>query len=292
MIRLTDDQLRAIGRIAVAFAAIEQIAYTLLDLFTGRDPRTPGAMESGESFTPVLRKLRDATQAAAGEALADEVGEWIDAAYRARDRRRRVMHWSWVSDNPWEPSPEIFKSWKERGQWRSERFTAEKLDGIAEQIDAVHSSGQDLLSPLMAARAHPLYRAKPSEWAAYPSPEPAQEIGTREQDIERLLAICERLVEEGIVARAAAWDADAMRVAEVGEFPEGIPPLELPEHLTAVWNMGVPVLAKPFDSAIYAPVFDGERTVGIVHGDGGRDGGIRRFGQSDLDRVAVVVANS
>lgn len=167
VIKLTDEQFRAIGRIAVAYAAVESIAPMILGLLTGVDPRLmhQDAARYQDSLTRVLEELRKACHARPNNELAQEVDRWVDSAFRVRDHRNRVMHTPWTSDDPWSESETVMKSWVGKdGEWKQERFTAAKLDVLAEEIDAVHSRRQELLAPLMSAPAHPLWRAKPSEW--------------------------------------------------------------------------------------------------------------------------------
>jgi hypothetical protein len=62
----------------------------------------------------------------------------------------------------------------------------------------------------------------------------------------------------------------------------------MPPHLAQIWSIGKPTVSKPFGTSIYAPVFDGEHRVGVVHGDIGRYGcGV--FGEEDLRRVEQVI---
>jgi hypothetical protein len=115
-------------------------------------------------------------------------------------------------------------------------------------------------------------------------------------DDERLRWICGQLADQGVVERAVAWKPTGnghRRVlgSAVGRYPEGGPPQLLPPHLAEIWSLGTPTVSKPFGTSIYAPVFDRERRVGIVHGDIGRYGS-RVFGEEDLSRVEQVIAAS
>jgi len=176
LIKLTDEQFKAIGRVAVAFAALEDVVPFLHILLIGADPRVAweGEAEYQESITRGLERMREACRALAGDPLVAQVDAWVTEAFQARDRRVEIMHEPWLSEDPWSESEMLMKRLRGKGgQERITMFTAERINLIADQIDALDDEALiQLIGPLMSQRGHPLWRAKPDEWSQFPPPFP------------------------------------------------------------------------------------------------------------------------
>jgi hypothetical protein len=144
LISLTDEQLKAIGRIAVAFASIEELVPFLQVLLTGADPRTAWKVRPGyqESITRELEELRASCRKLTPDPLVSAVDSWVDRAFIARDRRVEVMHSPWTSRNPWAESDELTKiRYGRNGRLRYKTFTTETLNRIADHLEGLHEEG-------------------------------------------------------------------------------------------------------------------------------------------------------
>jgi hypothetical protein len=100
---LSDDQLRAIGRLTVSFGQLELSASTLLTVLINPDDQNIGrAAFEDAPFRRVLDTVQKLSPYALGPKpeLYRQVKDWIDKARTLARRRNEVLHAFWVHDQP------------------------------------------------------------------------------------------------------------------------------------------------------------------------------------------------
>jgi hypothetical protein len=100
---LSDDQLRAIGRLTVAFGQLELSASLLLTVLVNPDNQNIGRVAFADApFKRVLDTIQRLSPYTLGwkPELQRRVKDWIDKARDVAWRRNEVLHAFWVHDQP------------------------------------------------------------------------------------------------------------------------------------------------------------------------------------------------
>jgi hypothetical protein len=100
---LSDDQLRAVGRISVSFNKLEYWLNVCLWVFV--NPDEPGQAQlgfEGESFDRVVTKVRRLSTSILREepTWLDRMQRWTDRASDVQRRRNDVLHAMWDVEGP------------------------------------------------------------------------------------------------------------------------------------------------------------------------------------------------
>jgi hypothetical protein len=159
--RLGDEELKATGRVTVAFSFLDFMARTLLARLIGKFDQIPMTLIIHESFRWVLDKIRVLRVYAPRTDLQEAIDEWLAAADKVRERRNDVAHSLWlVAEDQAEDSENVlqwleFKARKSPLRFNFAEVTVSDLNELAGQIDAAASVGGSIAGEI-ARQGHSL----------------------------------------------------------------------------------------------------------------------------------------
>lgn len=143
---LTEDQLKTIGRIAVAHSFLEFAALLLLGKLLHHEPARAVAIVGGDPLPIQLSRIRrllslpddDLTPATRAAMLT-----WVDHVEKIKDERNRVVHSAWVAGVSKNPSIQV--SFR-KGRASMREVPADDLSAIAESFELLASAGFNSLT--------------------------------------------------------------------------------------------------------------------------------------------------
>jgi len=169
----TEDQLRAIGQIAVAFGDLEDMVELGASVLAGVGDVDLGRLHvRGEPFEPQLDKLERLARYWSG---SDRplMKAFVAAARGAAKDRNRVLHRGWEAIYKTPPGgtaqgldalvaavasgpPVLVKSWFDKtGQVQAVNYTATELGTLARKIEGITQQGEQAIWETISALVHP-----------------------------------------------------------------------------------------------------------------------------------------
>jgi hypothetical protein len=137
---LTDDELRAIGRISVNFNALENVISAVVWTFVGPDPMLGVLLTAGESFDRLLSKFKQLAHYRLSEPQhLDLISGWLPKVRSVQQQRNRILHSAWLEPKDRSTGIVAYKI-TVRGidmDHNLHPYSARELDEIADHIDAV-----------------------------------------------------------------------------------------------------------------------------------------------------------
>lgn len=133
---LSNDQLRAIGRISAAINELELLMNVFAWALINRDDLEVGRrVLEGEQFNRVLDKLRRLAEHVLSDdpGLLTRVEDWADHAGEVQRRRSAVLHAVWILD---EPTGKMV-GWVHRKDIKEINASAGRLNELANDIISV-----------------------------------------------------------------------------------------------------------------------------------------------------------
>lgn len=143
---LTEDQLKTIGRIAVAHSFLEFAALLLLGKLLHHEPARAVAIVGGDPLPTQLSRIRRLLS------LPDDdlprptraaMVTWVDHVEKLKDERNRVLHSTWVAGVNKNPSIQV--SFR-KGRASMREVSADDLSAIAESLELLAGAGFNFLT--------------------------------------------------------------------------------------------------------------------------------------------------
>lgn len=144
---LTNDQLRAIGRISVAYNTLEIATHLIASKLLNRDLEIGLRALAGENLARMLDKVRYLSEYVARNdpELLARIKGWADRAGSVRQRRNDVFHSSWTED---EETGEMVALRLTSREPKTAQTQPTDLDQLAEDIDSVWVEGAKLVGAI------------------------------------------------------------------------------------------------------------------------------------------------
>jgi hypothetical protein len=144
---LTDDQLRAIGRISVGFNTLELATYLVVGKLMNRDLEIGRRMLAGERLVRMLDKAKMLSQYVTRDdpALQTRMNAWVDSANDVRRRRNLAFHSIWSEDDE---TGEVVAMSIRGEEPRPVSIRPTDLDQLADEINAVWVEGAHLIGAI------------------------------------------------------------------------------------------------------------------------------------------------
>lgn len=150
---LSEEQLRQIGRIAVAHAFLELAAMMLVARLVHEDIERGLAVVRGDPLRTQLERIsrligqpRVDDHDAIEPGLRRAIAEWVDEVGQVKDERNRVLHSVWVG-SAIEGGPSIGLSFR-RDRTQFHELTDEDMWAIQALLGALADEGMDLFHRL------------------------------------------------------------------------------------------------------------------------------------------------
>lgn len=153
---VSDDQLRALGRITVAYGGVELTVSIVTGLFV-QNFAVGRVLLADMGVDTMLGKLAALAREIHGDdgGLRDDLLAFVGSARAAVERRNRVTHASWGQSpdaSPGDPvSRSRYSAKKGELRFQSDIWTAADFDEIADALNEVTATGDQLVLRLIDA---------------------------------------------------------------------------------------------------------------------------------------------
>jgi hypothetical protein len=149
---LNDDQLRAIGRIAVQAAELEFTMHTLVSALVNPSNINIGFLAfARDQFSSMQHRALRLSEELAREDydLAERIRRWAGEAKKLQERRNEILHAIWVMDQPTGTMVAVRLSRRHAPQAET---PVTELDSLADTMTAAVREGNELFSALVRER--------------------------------------------------------------------------------------------------------------------------------------------
>lgn len=146
---LSDDQLRAIGRIAVQAAELEFTMNTLVWALVNPSNPNIGRLAFGnDQFERMQQRAVRLSEEVArhNQELADRIKQWARKAKTLQDRRNEILHAIWFRD---QPSGTMVALRASRQHAPEAKTHVDDLDSLGDEIASAVREGSEILYSML-----------------------------------------------------------------------------------------------------------------------------------------------
>jgi hypothetical protein len=145
---LSDDQMRTIGRIAVAYSYLEFAALLILATLIHEDTNRGIRLVAGDQLHQQLERIGRLIVMPRQDLDAESrtaIDRWVRDANKVREQRNRVFHSIWMAGVDEGPTTRLRYR---KGQANFDDISDEQLSWVVEALEAVIMTGYELLDRL------------------------------------------------------------------------------------------------------------------------------------------------